>query len=193
MTLRSKVEGVVMRRNIVQGAYVPAGTMLYEIADLSVIWVKAEVYEYELSELSLGLNAQIQLAALPGAPLAGKVVFIYPYLNEQTRTVSVRIELPNGDGSLKPGMFGTVAIAVDLGEALVIDDQAVIETGTRKLVFVSTGEGQIDPREVVTGARADGLVVILEGLQAGEKVVTSAQFLVDSESRLKAALGGLGQ
>ncbi|MBI4583535.1 MAG: efflux RND transporter periplasmic adaptor subunit [Planctomycetes bacterium] len=188
MPVLSRMEGVVIKRNVVQGTYVEPGKDLYEIADLSTVWVHADVYEYEIPEVKEGLKAQVHLSALPNQPLSGEVVYVYPYLNEATRTVRVRLEFPNPEGKLKPGAYGNVAIAVDLGERIVVDDQAILDSGSRQIVFMDQGEGRIEPREVKVAARADGLAVIAEGLEAGEKVVTSGNFLVDAESRLKAAL-----
>ncbi len=188
MAVLSRMEGVVIKRNVVQGTYVEPGKDLYEIADLSTVWVHADVYEYEIPEVKTGLKAQVHLSALSNQPLSGEVVYVYPYLNEATRTVRVRLEFSNPEGKLKPGAYGNVAIAVDLGERLVVDDQAILDSGARQIVFMDQGEGRIEPREVKVLARADGLAVIAEGLEAGEKVVTSGNFLVDAESRLKAAL-----
>jgi len=187
-TFFAKTGGVVTRRDIVQGTRIEPGVDLYELADLSTVWVHADVYEYELPLIRVGLPAFIQLSSQPGEPVAGEVVFVYPYLNEGTRTAQVRVEVPNDDRRLKPGMYATLFVAADLGEQLVIDDQAVLDTGTRQLVFVDLGEGRFEPREVQTGEHVDGRVVVLDGLAQGERIVVSGNFLVDSESRLKAAL-----
>jgi RND family efflux transporter MFP subunit len=187
-TIASKFDGVVTQRNIVQGANVEPGRDLYELADLSTVWVNADVYEYELPLVHVGLQAGIQLASQAADPLIGEIIFVYPYLNDATRTARVRIEVSNGERKLKPGMYATVLIASELGEQLVIDDQAVLDTGTRQLVFADLGEGRLAPREVTVGEHVDGQVVILKGLSEGERVVISGNFLVDSESRLKAAL-----
>ncbi|MFY9345029.1 MAG: efflux RND transporter periplasmic adaptor subunit [Planctomycetota bacterium] len=188
VAFRAKVQGIVTKRNVVLGGAVQPGMDLYEIADLSGVWVLADVYEYELHEVSVGQAATVTLATRPGDSLAGKVAYVYPYLNEPTRTVRVRIEVPNPDGLLRPGMYGNVELAVDLGERLVVDEQAVVDTGGRTIVFVALGEGRFEPREVKLGARSSGLAVIDHGLAEGEKIVTSGNFLVDSESRLKSAL-----
>lgn len=184
----AKVQGVVTKRNIVLGAYVQPGADLYEIADLTTVWVRADVYAYEMPDLKVGAEAEVRLPSLPGEPLTGRVVYVYPYLNEQTRTVSIRLEVPNGDGRLKPGLFANVTLRIDLGEQLTLDDQAILDSGTRQIVFVQAGEGRFVPQEVVVGARSDGRAVILKGLYGGERIVVSGNFLVDSESRLKAAL-----
>jgi Cu(I)/Ag(I) efflux system membrane fusion protein len=188
VTIFSKVDGVVTARNIVLGKYVEAGNDLYEIADLSTVWMNADVYEYEIPLIKVGQEARVQLSSMPGGILSGKVGYIYPYLNEQTRTVRVRMEFPNSEGKLKPGMYSTVVLDADLGEQLVVDDGAVLFTGQRNIVFVDKGDGVLEPREVTLGENSEGVTVILSGLSEGEKVVTSGNFLVDSESRLKAAL-----
>jgi RND family efflux transporter MFP subunit len=188
----SKVEGVVIKRSAVVGAYVQPGAEILDLADVSTVWVRADFYEYEVPEVKTGLDAEVTLAALPGETLRAKVVYVYPYVNDQTRTVSVRLELPNADRRLKPGMYANVTVAVDLGEQVVVDDDAVLDTGTREIVFVAEGEGRFVPRDVVLGPRSEGRVVVRSGLREGERVVSSGNFLVDSESRLKAALRATG-
>lgn len=188
VTMLSKVQGVVTSRNIVAGAAVMAASTLYEIADLESVWVYADVYEYELREVRIGQRATVTLETRPGESFTGTVAYVYPYLNEQTRTIRVRLEVPNPDGVLLPGLYGTVALAVDLGERLVVDDGAIVHTGTRTIVFLDRGEGRFEPREVTLGPRVGGLALIDKGLQAGDRVVTSGTFLIDSESRLKSAL-----
>ncbi|MEW6073598.1 MAG: efflux RND transporter periplasmic adaptor subunit [Planctomycetota bacterium] len=192
-TFHSKFDGVVTQRNVVQGAAVKAGTDLYDLADLSVVWVHADVYEYELPLVQVGMPARIQASSQPNETLTGQVIFVYPYLNAATRTARVRIAVPNETRLLKPGMYATVFLAADLGERLVVDDQAVLDTGARRIVFVDQGEGRLEPREVQVGQRSDGQIVIEDGLMAGERIVVSGNFLVDSESRLKAALLGGGR
>jgi Cu(I)/Ag(I) efflux system membrane fusion protein len=187
-TIPAKTDGVVVSRNIVLGAYAEANRDLYALADLSTVWLQADIYEYETPLVKVGQEARMLLSSMPGESLAGTVSYIYPYLNEATRTVRVRLEVPNPQGTLKPGMYATVLISADLGEQLVVDDAAVLDTGVRQLAFVDLGEGRFEPRELTVGQRADGMVVILKGLAEGEKVVTSANFLIDSESQLKAAL-----
>jgi Cu(I)/Ag(I) efflux system membrane fusion protein len=189
--VHSKARGVVTRREVVAGARVEPGAVLYELAELSSVWIHAEIYETEISVVHVGAEATIALEALPGERLRGTIVYVYPSLDPTTRTARVRLELDNADGKLKPGMYGTVLIGVDLGEQLVIDDEAILDTGRRKLVFVDLGEGRFEPREVTLGHRGDGQAVVLEGLEENERVVTSGNFLVDSESRLKAALHGI--
>ena len=187
-TIVSKTKGVVTRRDVTAGAYVEPGKALYELADLSTVWISADVYETEITAIEVGAEATVELESLPGERLAGRIVYVYPYLNETTRTARVRIEVANPEGKLKPGMYATVSIAVDFGEQLVIDDDAILDTGTRKLAFVESGEGRFEPRTLTVSYRGDGRAVVLSGVQAGERVVTSANFLIDSESRLQAAL-----
>ena len=188
VTIFSKVDGVVTARNVALGSNVEPGKDLFEIADLTTVWMLADVFESEAPLVKAGQQAKIELIAFPGEPLSGTVSYIYPALDESTRTLRVRLECPNPDGRLKPGMFAAVSIAVDLGEQLVVDDDAVLDTGLRQIVFVDKGEGRLEPREVVVGDRADGLAIIARGLEPGERIVTSGNFLVDSESRMKAAL-----
>ena len=184
----SKVDGIVTERNIVLGAYAEPMRDLFKVADLSTVWMDADIYEYEIPLIKVGQEARIQLPSMPGGTLTGKVEYIYPYLNDQTRTVRVRMDFPNSEGKLKPGMYSTVTLESDLGEQLVVDDGAVLFTGERNIVFVDKGDGVLEPREVTLGENSEGVTVILSGLSEGEKVVTSGNFLVDSESRLKAAL-----
>ncbi len=193
LPILSKVEGIVTRRNVVQGAYAEAGRDLLEIADLSTVWIHADVYEYEVPEVKVGQPASAHLSAFPGEAVQGKVVYIYPYLNEITRTVRVRLEVPNAEGKLKPGMYAEVAMPVDLGEPLAVPDEAVMDTGARRIAFVDLGEGRFEPREVDLGPRADGFVAVRKGLKEGEKVAVSGNFLIDSESRIKSALLGSNQ
>jgi Cu(I)/Ag(I) efflux system membrane fusion protein len=184
----SKVGGVVIRRNVLEGSQVQAGMNLYELADLSTVWVTADIYEYEVPLVKVGQDVKMSLPSLPGEELPGKVTYVYPYLNEATRTVRVRVELSNPEWRLKPGMYGDATIEVPLGEQVVVTDQAILDSGVRQIVFVDLGEGRMEPREVKVGHRTDGLATILDGLSPGEKVVKSGNFLIDSESRLKAAL-----
>jgi RND family efflux transporter MFP subunit len=188
VTVFSKANGVVTARNVTLGAAVEPGRNLFEIADLSTVWVTADVYEYEAPLVKTGQEAKVALVSSPSEPLTGVVSYIYPYLNEPTRTLRVRVECPNPDSRLKPGMYATVSIAADLGEQLVVDDDAIVNTGLRQIVFVDEGEGRLEPREVTIAERADGRAVVAKGLSEGERVVTSGNFLVDSESRMEAAL-----
>lgn len=184
----SKADGVVIRRDATRGAYLEAGRPLYEIADPAAVWIIADVFEEDAADLRAGQEAGLEFAAFPGETRRGTLAYIYPSLNESSRTIRARIEAPNGDGRLKPGMWGSVSVRVDLGAQLVVDDGAILETGMAPIVFVDAGGDRLEPREVAVGARLEGRAVILRGLKEGERVVTSGTFLVDSESRLKAAL-----
>jgi Cu(I)/Ag(I) efflux system membrane fusion protein len=185
----SKTAGIVTRLDAVRGKRFESGATLFEIADLSEIWIVADLHEAEIALVKVGAEVSIQFASSSGAPpTTGRVAFLSPTLSEATRTARARIELANADGRLLPGEYATVSIQASLGDALVVDVDAVIDTGTRQLAFVETAEGMFEPREVALGARSDGQAVVLSGLAAGEKVVARATFLVDSESRLKSTL-----
>ncbi len=187
-TVLSRTQGVVTRREVVQGARVEPGATLFELADLSTVWIQAEIHESEIPFVQVGDAATIELEALPGERIGARIAYVYPYLNETTRTVRVRVEAGNGDGRLKPGMYAAVSLGVDQGDQLVIDDDAILDTGRRKLVFVDLGQGRFEPREVTLSWRGEGQALVLSGLDEGERVITSGNFLVDSESRLKAAI-----
>jgi membrane fusion protein, copper/silver efflux system len=188
LTFRSPVSGVVTKKDIVQGMRLEAGAMPYEIVDLSTVWVLADVYETELRHVKTGLEATLALKAFPNREFLGKVVFIDPVLDPKTRTVKVRLSFPNPAGELKPEMFGEVVLRAAPREGLRIPADAVIDSGTEQIVFVALGDGKFQPRKVKLGA-ADGThVEVMEGLGDGEEVVTRANFLVDSESRLRASL-----
>lgn len=183
--LRSPVSGVVTAKNAVLGARVMPADMLYEVADLTHVWVFADVYESELQSVRVGTPAQVVAG---GQTVAGRVTFIGPVVAAQTRTASVRIELDNRAGLLKPDMFADVILQEPIGSSVAIPDSAVMNTGTRSVVFVATGNGTFEPREVMIGAKANGYYAIRAGVQPGDRVVVDANFLVDSESRLKSAL-----
>ena len=194
VTLRSSVSGVVLEKPSIQGKRFISGEVLYQIADLSSVWVLADVFEQDLALVRPGQTATIRVDAYPEKAFSGKITFVYPTVAPETRTAKVRIELANGQGLLKPAMYARVEIVSSRGtqKVLAVPDSAVLDTGTRQLVLVDLGEGRFDSRAVKLGARADGYVEVLEGVRAGEAVVVSANFLIDSESNLKAALGGLG-
>lgn len=194
VTLRSMASGVVIEKPSIQGKRFMPGEVLYQIADLSSVWVLADVFEQDLAMVHLGQSAAIMVDAYPDKTFNGRVTFIYPTVTPETRTAKVRIELANGQGLLKPAMYARVEIASSHGnnKMLAVPDSAVLDTGTRQLVLVDLGEGRFEPRTVRLGMRADGYVAVLGGVKAGEAVVVSANFLIDAESNLKAALGGLG-
>jgi membrane fusion protein, copper/silver efflux system len=191
---RATVDGVVLAKPSVQGMRFMPGDVLYEIADLSSVWLLAEVFERDLALLRTGQEVKLRTAAYPERMFTGKVVFIYPTLNADTRTARVRIELPNPDGALKPAMYGQVEFdAQDArGKILAVPDSAVLDSGTRQTVLVSRGEGLFEPRPVKLGMRAEGYAEVTEGVKAGEEVVVRANFLIDAESNLKAALESFG-
>lgn len=188
ITLRSPVSGVVLRKNALLGARIMPEDTLYEIADLSSVWVLADVYESEMANLRLGQTAQVTLASAPGRTWAGRITFVSPVLDEATRTAKVRLEIANPDGLLKPDMYANVELQQSATPVLTVPDSAVLQTGTRSVLFVARGNGQFEPREVQTGAKGGGYIEIRRGVAAGETVVVDANFLIDSESRLKSAL-----
>ncbi len=193
LTLYSPIDGVVIEKMVFRGKKVMPGENLYKVADLSTVWVQGEIYEYEVPAVKLGQQATITLASYPGEVFRGKVSYIYPVLQEKTRTVKVRFEFPNTkDWKLKPQMYANVELKIPLGKRLVVPDEAILDTGTKQLVFIDKGQGTFEPRDVKVGARVDGYTEVLAGLASGERVVTSANFLIDSESQLKAAIGGMG-
>lgn len=186
----SPATGVVIEKRVIKGQRVMAGEELYRIADLSQMWVIAEVAESDLAAIKIGMTATVTLRAYPQEPIAGTVTFIYPDLRPETRTARVRIELPNPDGRLKNDMFADVAFraGADGDPVVAAPESAVIDSGARRIVLVSKGEGRFEPREVKLGRRGEGYVEIVEGVNEGESVVTAATFLIDSESNLNAAL-----
>jgi Cu(I)/Ag(I) efflux system membrane fusion protein len=192
LTLYSPMTGVVTKKDIVMGHRLNEGDMPYEITDLSRVWVLADAYESDLARIRLGMPATLVLQAFPGRTFKGKVIFVDPVLDPRTRTAKVRLEFANPRGELKPEMFGEVTLQGEKREGLRIPADAVIDSGTRKVVFVALDEGKFQPREVEIGSVAGDQVEIVSGLQPGEKVVTRANFLVDSESRLRASLATMG-
>jgi len=185
LTLYSPVSGFVTQKMAVVGMKVMPGEKLFDIADLSTIWIVADIYEYELPLVKVGQPARITLSYFPGKELSSKIDYIYPTISADTRTAKIRLTLPNPGGQLKPQMFTNVEIRIDLGKKLTIPDSAVIDTGKGQIVYVDKGDGAFEPREVELGLRADGAVEVLRGIKAGEKVVSSANFLIDSEAQLK--------
>ena len=185
LTLYSPVSGFVTQKMAVQGMKVMPGEKLFDIADLSDLWIVADIYEYEMPFVKVGQQAKITLSYFPGKELSSKIDYIYPTISADTRTAKIRLTLPNPGGKLKPQMFTNVEIKISLGKKLVIPESAVIDTGKSQVVYVDKGEGAFEPREVELGIRADGAVEVLRGIKAGEKVVSSANFLIDSEAQFK--------
>ena len=192
MTIYSPITGhVTERRNVFPSTYVTPEMELYTIVDHSVVWINADIYESEIGFVGMGQRAVATTEAYPGEAFTGRVSYIWPHMTQETRTLKVRLEFPNSDLRLKPEMYTNVELKIPLGRRLVVSESAVVDTGTRQIVFVVRSPGSFLPRDVRTGVRVDGSVEILQGLRAGEEVVTSANFLIDSESQLRAALGSM--
>ncbi len=191
LTLYSPFSGFVLEKAANKGMNVMPGVALFKLADLSVVWLYADVYEYELPFVRLGQQASVQLASMPGETFTGRAIYIYPSLNPETRTAKVRFEIPNPHGKLKPEMYANVEIKVHLGQKLTVPEGAIIDTGLRQLAIIDKGNGYFEPREVKVGSKVDNYYEVIKGLKAGERVVTSANFLIDSESKLKEAVGGM--
>jgi Cu(I)/Ag(I) efflux system membrane fusion protein len=184
LVVRSPAGGTVLEKKVVQGEYVTAGQDLYLLADLSRLWLSVKVYEQELGGIAAGQLAVARFPTLPGRDFQGRVRFVDPVLDPATRTAGVRVELPNPGGLLKPGMFATAELRVDLGRGLAIPQSAVLDTGVRQVVYVEVAPGRFAGREVRLGSPAGDRVQVVSGLAAGERVVTSANFLIDSQSQL---------
>lgn len=193
LTLRSSAGGYVLEKNVVAGQKIMAGDPLYRVADLSNVWVEGEVFEQDLATVRVGQMVHADFEALPGDHRMGRISYVYPTINPDTRTARVRVALPNGNMRLKPGMYATLRIAgTSRADVLTIPRDAVLSTGERSIVFVKGSSGHLAPREVALGASNDERVEILRGLSVGDTVVASATFLVDAESNLGKALGGMG-
>jgi Cu(I)/Ag(I) efflux system membrane fusion protein len=190
LTLTSPITGFVMERNVFAKQRIMPETSLYTVADLSRVWVIADVFEYEAAAVRLGMPATMTLSYLPGRTFRGKVNYILPQVDAATRTLKVRIEFPNADFALKPDMYGEVEFQTGGGRRLVVPQTAVLNSGDRQVVFVDRGKGYFEPREVKLGGRSDGRVEIVSGLQPAERIVISGNFLIDSESQLKTSMGG---
>ncbi len=190
ITFESPANGIVIHKNAVEGKHIMAGSSLYQIADLSTVWVFASLYDNEVPWVEIGQTAEMELSYAPGKILKGKVAYIYPYVNEKSRDVKVRLVFPNPDLMLKPGMYTNVNIKTQsIPDVIVIPSEAVIRSGERVLTFIAKGEGRFEPRPIRVGQEGDnGEVLVLAGLSEGEQIVTSAQFLLDSESRLQEAI-----
>jgi len=191
LPIHSPITGTVINKVALAGMRVSPGDELYTIADLSRIWITADIYEYELPLLKVGQMATVTLSYAPGTVLQGRVGFIYPMLDPQTRTAKVRFELDNPGEQLKPGMYANVELQIPLGTRLAIPRDAVLESGERQVIFIHHGGGTLEWRTVKLGVRAGDWVEVLEGIAEGDHLVTSANFLIDSESRLKTAVGGM--
>ena len=188
VTFDSPASGFVLEKTAIQGMHVTPGQTLYKLADLSSVWVEADIYEQEIAALRGGQRATVMLDAYPGESFAGRATYIYPYVEEKTRTVKVRFQFANTRGRLKPGMYANVELQGGAGMALTVPANAVLDSGTQQVVFVAQGEGMFTPRPVKVGRRFADRIEILDGVKEGEQVATGATFFLDSESQLRAGL-----
>ncbi len=184
MLIRAQFGGTVMEKTMLPGAYIMPGDKLFTLSDLSSVWLNADIYEQDIAAVRVGQAVQVTSNAYPGQTFGGTVTFINPVVDDATRAVKVRIEMPNPDGKLKPNMFVSAAVRLPLGESLAIPVSSVLDTGTRKVVYVAQGEDSFVKRDITTGLEADGYVQVLSGLQPGDVVVTAAAFLIDSQTQL---------
>jgi Cu(I)/Ag(I) efflux system membrane fusion protein len=192
ITLSSPISGYVVGKSAVHGMKSVPSDTLFDIADLSRVWVVADVYESDLPKVRVGQAATMNLTYWPGSEWKGRVAWIEPTVDPKSRTVKVRLDVANPKGELKPEMFANVVLETPARDVLTIPDDAVIESGLRAIVFVERGEGRLEPREIATGLRSGGRVEVVSGIQEGESVATGASFLIDSESRLRAAISAMG-
>jgi membrane fusion protein, copper/silver efflux system len=192
VTIYAPVSGYVIGKKVFKGMFVQPEMTLYTIADLSLVWVNAEIYEYEVPFVKLDQSATVIVPSYPGEQFHGRLTYIYPYFNEHTRTAKVRLELANPGLRLKPEMYGDVLIKIDRGDQLAIPEEALLDSGTRKLVFLVRGEGLFEPREVKVGPKIGRYYEVQDGLTPGDRIVTSGNFLIDSESKLMAATNMMG-
>lgn len=187
LTVYAPSTGIVLKREALPGKYVEPGTTLYEVADISHVWVHADIYESEVAAVKLNQPASVTFAAYPGEAFRARVAYVYPSLNAEARTVRVRLELPNPGLRLKPGMYGTVTLRTDSVKTLVVPKEAVLDTGLRQLVYLDRGQGVYEPTPVKLGRKSQDRVEVLEGIKEGDRIVTSANFLLDAESKLASA------
>ena len=193
LSFLSPVTGVVTEKKAFAGMRFMPGDTLYRVTDLSTVWVLADVFEQDIGQVKAGAQARIRIDAYPGKSFEGAISYVYPTLNSETRSVQVRIRLSNPGGLLKPGMFAQVELPIgSAAKVLTVPVSAVIDSGTRSIVLVQAGEGRFEPRRVKLGARSEDYVEVLDGVRAGERVVVAANFLIDAESNLQAAISGFG-
>jgi len=192
MTIYSPASGYVVQKMALQGMRVMPGEKLFDVADLSSVWIISDIYEYELPLVKAGQTAIISLSYFPGREISSVIDYVYPSLTGETRTAKARFTVPNPGGQMKPQMFTNVEIKVNLGKRLAVPEDAVIDTGIRQIVYVDKGDGYFEPREVTTGLKAGGMVEVIKGLKLKENVASAANFLIDSEAQLKgvAPVGG---
>jgi Cu(I)/Ag(I) efflux system membrane fusion protein len=192
MVLYSAADGFVLEKMAFKGMSIMPGAALYKIGDLSSIWIIADIYEFELPFVQVGQKAVITLTSFPGESFEAAATYIYPALDPKTRTAKIRFDLPNPEFRLKPEMWAQVELKVPLGRKLVVPEEAVMDSGTMQMVFVDRGQGHFESRHIQVGSKVQGYYEVLSGLKEGERVVTSANFLIDSESQLKGATGAMG-
>ncbi len=193
LTFRSPVSGIVTEKKALQGMRFMPGEALYQVADLSAVWVVADVFEQDIGLVKVGAGATVRINAYPDKIFKGAITYVYPTLKTETRTIPVRVELSNPGQLLKPGMYAQMEVAAAAkGPVVTVPISAVIDSGTRRIVLIQAGEGRFEPREVKLGARSDTYVEVIDGVKDGEPVVVAANFLIDAESNLKAAVGGFG-
>jgi membrane fusion protein, copper/silver efflux system len=192
LTFYSPISGVVTKKDVVHGHKLSAGDMPYEVTNLSNVWVLADVYESEIARVKVGMPAALTLKAYPNRRFKGRVIFVDPLLDPGTRTAKVRLSFANPTGELRPELFGEVELFTPAREGVSIPSDAVVDSGTKTVVFVSLGDGKFQPREVQIGQQSGERTEVISGLRDGEEVVTRANFLVDSESRLRASLAAMG-
>jgi membrane fusion protein, copper/silver efflux system len=188
VTFNSPADGFIIEKMAIQGMYITPDMELYRIADLSRLWIIITLYEYDVAVIAEGDKAAVSLTYDPDKSFTGTISYVYPEIEEKTRTARARVEVDNPDQRLKPGMFVNVELKKQLGESVVVPSDAVIDTGARSIVFVKSGASLFEPREVKIGPRVDNVFVVLSGLEGGEDVVTSANFLIDAESKFQAAI-----
>lgn len=192
LTLRSPVSGVVLEKNVIGGQKIMAGEALYKVADLSTVWVEGEVFERDLPAIRVGAFVTAEFDALPGELKAGRITYLYPTLNAETRTARIRVAMANPGMRMKPGMYATIRIQGAETNAVSVPRSAVLSTGERNLVFIQRKDGMLEPRNVTIGESTENRTRIISGVKVGEMVVASATFLVDAESNLGSSLGGMG-
>ena len=191
LPIYTPLSGIVIDKMVQQGQYVNTGDVLFNVADLSTVWIEVEVYENEFPNIHIGQQVEIRSQSFPGKPFTGRVTFIYPFLDPKTRTVKVRVEMPNRGMKLKPDMFVNAIIKVPLGSSIVVPVSAVMDTGKRQVVWVETSPGMFEPRDVQIGQRTDDKLQILSGIKTGDMVAVSGGYLIDSESQLKGGGGSM--
>jgi Cu(I)/Ag(I) efflux system membrane fusion protein len=185
LTVKSPASGYVVQKTIVRGQRVMPGEKLFDIADLSTVWVVSDIFEYELPLIKAGNKAMISLSYFPGKEFSSTIEYVYPTISGDTRSAKVRFTIPNPGNKLKPQMYTNVEVKVSLGKRLLVPEDAVLDSGKRQIVYVDKGEGNFEPRTVTVGIKADGMIEIVAGLKAGERIASAATFMIDSEARLK--------